>query len=125
MTTLVHPLVLVNICDHLERARHERVLLNEGRSMPTSGDEDEKVVASLGAPLCGALFGLQSGTKVEIFTSIEAKVTKRATAGEPGMPDAEGGSEWQIDEALLKKWVVMGECVSFLSACSTLNSTST
>ena len=108
MSVRLHPLVLINICDHYERHNEELRRRTEVESGRLQVEEDgEKEYAFPGAPVCGALFGLQSGQKVDIFMSIECKILKKSSSVDPDMP-GETGSPWLIDEVLTRKWVTMG-----------------
>ena len=113
MSVALHPSILINICDHFERVQEElsRNALNEGEGEKEEEDGDEiKVYAVAGAPVCGAIFGLQSGQKVELFTSIECKILSKPTPADICEPNGLGSEpSWEIDEGLLRKWVTMGE----------------
>jgi hypothetical protein len=97
MAYLLHPLVLTNVCDHLDRVRK---------------DEQSGAASQLslpGAPKCGLLFGVQTSQKVEIISSIEARMDLRVGSEDPASPQQMDGAQWSMDKSLIERWVAMGE----------------
>ena len=104
MATVLHPLVLTNMCDHYDRVRRlDAEAASAGGGAAPSAGASEGFVHVPGAPVCGLLFGLQTAQKVEIYSSIEARVVAGAAGEDPMSPVAE--APWSLDAPLIERWV--------------------
>ena len=116
MAYLLHPLVLTNVCDHLDRSRKDA--LAAGSSGASSAAAAGGAGAESAAPLCGLLFGLQTNQKVDICSSIEARVVSGGAASQDPTVSALTEAQWSLDEALIRRWIDMGEWLRRVCACA-------
>ncbi len=69
-------MVLINVSDHNLRHSHSIAKRSQNESGGGGGGGGAATDASVAAECVGMLFGVQTGLRVEIFTSYEAVVKK-------------------------------------------------
>jgi hypothetical protein len=97
---VLHPLLLTNVADHLDRATLER------RSLLGGGSSSEAPKNPVDAPLCGMLFGTQTAQKVEIFSCLESHVVLGGGIEDPTSSPSADPSGYRVDEEHIKSWIL-------------------